>query len=360
MMAVNSAQALMSMEPATPTEPLRVPVHFLCLDSMIWDELRGDPELPLPKEGMRRHSGGDMGSWILLVYHWIRTYGNDFTIDPKISDDAVNIVGSRGFRCSYRTKPTFFLGCRADAHVQIMAKFVVYQNAQYRPNRFAANVNHWPQAGMIPRDPARGTDVKVLSYMGTQQNLDSKFQSDTFRAALKKIGVALGLRFKNKATGAHSWQDYSNTDAVLAVRGQSTYMSGIKPSTKLANAWFAGAPAFVGPEPAYLEIRESELDFIQAVSPEQVIAGLKMLEGKPELYKAMVEHGVGRTGPYTRAAITQSWATIINEAVFPEFKKWHARPFITKLPFMWASIALNPAMKALHEFRVKYGQRLLA
>jgi hypothetical protein len=358
MMAMNSAQS--QMEPTPAPRELRVPLHCVCPEDKIWDEMRGDPTFPLPEEVLRASSGGNMNSWLLLVYHWFRAVGCAATIGPEIRDNAINLVSARGFRRSYRMNPAFFLTVRADAHAQMMANFVMYQNGKFPERRDTANVIHWQQSGMIPRDPGRGNAIKVLSYMGTPQNLHHDFQSDMFRAALKDIGVELDLRFRNQVSGQHAWEDYSKTDVVLAVRGNSRYMAGIKPCTKLSNAWFAGVPAFVGPEPAYLEVWQSELDFFEAHRPEQVIAGIKRLRDEPGLYAAMVANGHSRSGPYTNEAIVDQWIDIINTKVAPEYERWHARPTFLKWPFMATGIALEPLMKALHDFRIKYGRRLIS
>jgi hypothetical protein len=47
------------------------------------------------------------------------------------------------------------------------------------------------------------------------------------------------------------WHDYSTDDLVLAVRDLTEKDALVKPASKLVNAWIAGVPALLGPEPAF-------------------------------------------------------------------------------------------------------------
>ena len=67
-----------------------------------------------------------------------------------------------------------------------------------------------------------------------------------------------------------------------------------KPASKLVNAWAAGVPAMLGPEPAYRELRSSPLDFLETPAAEAVLDAIDRLRGEPGLYAAMAENGLRR------------------------------------------------------------------
>ena len=54
-----------------------------------------------------------------------------------------------------------------------------------------------------------------------------------------------------------------------------------KPASKLVNAWHAGVPALLGPEPAYQALR-MQFDYIEIRSPEDAIREVIRLKENPE------------------------------------------------------------------------------
>lgn len=92
------------------------------------------------------------------------------------------------------------------------------------------------------------------------------------------------------------WNDFSETDLVLAVRPPSGDLHLRKPATKLCNAWLAGVPAMLGPESAYRSLRRDELDFIEVgARAEAEAAVLRMLQ-EPARYASMRERASERAG----------------------------------------------------------------
>lgn len=87
-------------------------------------------------------------------------------------------------------------------------------------------------------------------------------KTDAFQDALRQRGVRFVSRFQGE------WHDYQHVDAVLAIRDCPPVVLATKPASKLINAWKAGVPALLGPEPAYRELRTSPLDFLEAASAE--------------------------------------------------------------------------------------------
>ena len=169
-------------------------------------------------------------------------------------------------------------------------------------------VPHWPQPGLIPRDPARGDRLETIAYFGSNQYEPQFVKAGAFQDALRQRGV----RFVNRFQG--EWHDYRHVDAVLAVRDCPPVVLATKPASKLINAWKAGVPAMLGPEPAYRELRASPLDFLETASAEAVLDALDRLRQEPGLYRMMAEHGAKRAEAFDVDMLTQKWIALLEEA----------------------------------------------
>jgi hypothetical protein len=104
---------------------------------------------------------------------------------------------------------------------------------------------------------------------------------------------------------------------VVALRPPDRRLHTGKPATKLINAWRAGAPAVLGPEVAYRELRRSELDYLEAASLAEARAAVERLAGDPQLYRAMVDNGHTRARELSFAATTGRWAELLFETLPP-------------------------------------------
>ena len=80
------------------------------------------------------------------------------------------------------------------------------------PSWPAAFIPMWPESGLIPRDPARGDLLVNVAYFGLPPRLAPQLRSEKFAARLREHG------FNFRIVSRDRWNDYSDTDAVLAVR----------------------------------------------------------------------------------------------------------------------------------------------
>lgn len=103
-------------------------------------------------------------------------------------------------------------------------------------------------------------------------------------------------------------------NAVLAIRDCPPVVLATKPASKLINAWKAGVPALLGPEPAYRELRTSPLDFLEAASAEAVLDSIDRLQQESVLYRRMTEHGAKRAQAFDVNMLTQKWLSLLEEA----------------------------------------------
>ena len=194
----------------------------------------------------------------------------------------------------------------------------IVQNGKFADGERSFHIPHWPQPGIIPRDPSRGTKIQTITFKGDQGNLHPDFQSERFMQFLDTHGLELVCEGPTTSEERHEfarWHDYSESDLILAVR-KSWEEGGVrpeKPASKLINAWLAGVPALLGPEYAYRELRQSPLDYIEVGALDEAIEAIQRLRTHPDLYQAMVEHGRDRAEAFTPERITERWAEVLYE-----------------------------------------------
>jgi hypothetical protein len=115
----------------------------------------------------------------------------------------------------------------------------------------------------------------------------------------------------NDAQHQTTWNDYSRTDVIVALRKNMRDQYLRKPASKLINAWLAGVPAILGPEAAYRELRRSPLDFIEVTSADEAYLAIEKLKNDPELYAAMVKNGQQRAAEVSAQNCTTAWANLL-------------------------------------------------
>ena len=126
-------------------------------------------------------------------------------------------------------------------------------------------------------------------------------------------------------TGAVRWHDYSGDDLVMAARDLTAEDAKVKPASKLVNAWIAGVPALLGPEPAFRELRSSELDYIEILTPDDVLNAVSMPQANPKRYRAMIDNGLQRARAFTPERIRSRWIEVLHGAVAEEFERWRKK-----------------------------------
>lgn len=334
------------------------PINFVCPDDLVWPELKEGHELPLPGPTLSKRSGKLTNNWVLRPYHGLISRGENVTLSNTAVSGAINIVSLHEIGRS-RVRGDEFLVCpHGDAHPTRLANFRIRQNFLRAPTAYAANVLHFPQPGLIPRDPARGTRVERITFKG-HNNLDKDLRSERFLAELRNIGIDFETDYRSFETGEHSWHDYRNADVVLAVRNDTMYKASFKPASKLINAWMAGVPALLGPEPAFEELRKSDLDFITVKNAEDALRELQRLQRNPDLYRAMVENGLRRSKDYTEDSVLDAWIKILNGPVASLSRKWYAQPRTYRRLQVGIRRIEEQFCVRIHDLRRLYGRNLM-
>jgi hypothetical protein len=103
-------------------------------------------------------------------------------------------------------------------------------------------------------------------------------------------------------------------------------MQDQKTPHKLWNAWRAGVPAILGPEPGFRDYRQSELDYIEVNNAEEAFQALIRLRDNPNLRRAMVDNGFRRMNECSVEIIIGQWKDFINGPLQAYANDWFHGP----------------------------------
>jgi hypothetical protein len=201
----------------------------------------------------------------------------------------------------------------------------------------AGFVPHWTESALIPRDPDRGHLFENVSYFGLPPRLAPQVRTDRFDELLRRHGFNFRIMCKER------WNDYSDTDAVLAVRSFAALSYHKYPPSKLYNSWLARVPALLGKESAYQAERRSELDYVEIGSTDDILAGLERLRSDVAFRAAVIRNGIDRAAQIEPACIAQRWADFLTHVAVPAYHEWCGLPTARRRAFL--------SMRPLHYAR---------
>ena len=303
------------------------------------DALRGadpDRDLVLFQRGER--------IWVLQTYLRLARAGHPVELTGKLPEDGLVVFHVKQRRAIERqwtpASRAVLVGARADNSATAIADFEILQNRSDVAAGRKFFVPHWPQPGIVRRDPERGTAIRRVAYRGFDANLAPAFREAAFRALLERAGIDWWLDsvpFAGTATDLArvAWHDYREVDLVLAVRPPARDLHARKPATKLYNAWLGETPALLGAELAYRELRRGPLDYLEVETPEQAWSAIASLRAEPERYAAMIENGRGRVAEVGPEAALERWRELLFDtlpalAAAPRVRRWQGRPLVLK------------------------------
>ncbi|MBB5714313.1 glycosyltransferase [Sphingomonas aerophila] len=280
-----------------------------------------DDGLPADVERSLMNLRGGPDVWILGTYLRLRRKGLDVELANDFRAGALCIAHRDDVRRSVSTLwRSFIVSVRADRERTFTCDLEIVQSPASIETPNAFYILHWPQPGLRPRDPSRGTRLERLGYFGELKNLAAGYRDPHFLLELAASGVELVVR-----DDPAEWGDYSDIDMVLAVRDGTPRFLAAKPATKLFNAWLAGCPAFVGNEPAFFHHHNSDLDFIPVGSPAEVLAQLRRLRENPALFQQLIERAQLRAADVTEDRVVEQWVGFIGFVAAPLHAAWAAR-----------------------------------
>ena len=312
-----------------------------------WRDLDAWTESDIDRNAARFRSGIDV--WIVQTYLHVRDAltadGWTVALSDRFEPGAICVAHwDELHRPRWRAPLSYLIGVRADRPPMLVADKVVRQNTLVADDAGQVGIPLWPQPGIRPRRPERGNDVRRVGYFGRLAMAPAFFADAAFRHELD----ALKLEF---VPSEHDWQDYRDVDVVIAFRTAPPSLLRHKPVTKLSNAWLAGVPAIVGPEPAYLQLRQDENDMCVANDAAGVIAELTRLVREPGHYAAMRARAIERASAFDVPALRNRWLDFFRERVAPAFAQWKQSEASPVRRYAWYMEKLLMERMAAKRFR---------
>lgn len=260
-------------------------------------------------------------AWVLQTFLHLREVGFPCQITSSLPDVGIIIAQRAALPFHLKPNPKQLIVCiRADFDLHNYAHIHIVQNSENTQQvKDSFFMPHWSQPGLIPRDQNRGDKFENIAFFGVtgRGSLAPELAEVSWAKQLESMGLHWEI------VGEERWHDYSNVDAVLAVRSftdKNEYKH--KPATKLHNAWLAGVAAILGTDSAFRAERQSELDYIEVTSIDEAITALKRLQNDTQFYQAMIKNGRTRSENLTTKALTARWKQFITEIAVPAYEEW--------------------------------------
>lgn len=175
----------------------------------------------------------------------------------------------------------------------------------------------WPQIGLIPRAGCRRDRFETVSFLGFPENLHPSLAGESFTRRLQALGLKLHI------AAPSCWHDFSEVDAVLAVRNfgrETPHLT--KPALKLYNAWLAGVPAIIGHETACRTEGRPGEDYVEATDETQVCAALERLTTDLAFRRRVIAAGLARMAQRDTESLRRMWAALIRDELVPLQDRW--------------------------------------
>lgn len=281
-------------------------------------------------------------AWTLQTYLYLKIAGFPCKLVKEMPYRGI-VISHRDF-LSENFKPReeiLLVSIQAERSPHPYAQFHVVQNPiQSQNNTLKSSpffsdlekkhfIRHWPQIGLVPRNLSKTNDViSNIAYFGRKQHIHSFFKSEEWKIFLNKNN----LNFQMK-TNPESWNNYSDIDAVVAVRqfhyetakklGKYPFIS--KPATKLYNAWHAGVIPIMGYESAFFSERKTKFDYIEVFTKDELKKEILKLKHDSSYRNAILQAGKARAKEINSQSITQEWINLIENEIKPCYHEWTSK-----------------------------------
>lgn len=276
-----------------------------------------EDELPYWLEGQPRRieppgKASTAQNWILLTFSRLAKAGRPVSLCQGMPQEGVVVALTGNLPTGFRAPSGVFLvGVVADGLPHPACHFHVLQNAAHvkRLPR-SCFLPHWPQPGLISRDPARGDRFENLVFFGDPPNLAPELRDPEFAT---RIRAKFGIEFHLAENGR--WHDYSEADAVLAIRALGPGAFLRKPATKLYNAWLAGVPFLGGADSAFSSDGSPGGNYLRCTSLAEVESALTKLREDPAFRQRLVQEGRKAAEAFVPEKVFERWAAFTDQIV---------------------------------------------
>lgn len=312
-------------------EPLPYPVYFVNEYSDKWQDLLERDELPSDLESVYKRCIDGLDIWSAQVYVHLKQRGLNVHLADRPVQGQICVIPYHHLKIRRLSFRSYVVACQLDsARPEICEQRITLNETRVQ----GANdyfVPHWTHPLLQPRDRSRGNIVENLAFKGGMCNIAKPFQTPEFAQTLQSCGITFHFSPTDPDLAFVDWGDYREADVVIAVRNATENDLKVKPAVKLLNAWAAGCPAILGPEPAYQALRHSELDYIEVRTPEEAITALQRLKTDPDYYAAMVENGLERAQEFTTDRQALLWRNLLAGSITAGYEQWRQQSVWQKL-----------------------------
>ncbi len=321
------------------------PIRFF-LPNKVPADMPTSPDVYWPDYAPYMRSG--VYAWTVQTFQRLRDSGFPCEMVSQMPDDGILVAHRKSVGRDFVPPPGMLFVClRADATFHPFAHLhVVLNRLALSPWYPSVYLPHWPQVGLIPRDPVRGATFENAAFFGDPGCIAGEMKGAAWESLLRELGLQWHF------VGPDKWHDFRTVDLLVAVRGFDRHRHANKPPTKLFNAWHAGVPAILGRESAYQAERRGPLDYLEAGSFADVVDGLRRLKTDPALRAKIVANGRERAQECTPAAITTRWQEFFEGTAVPAYEKWKTAGAGKRTAFRWNGLA----KKAVEDLRSRLGR----
>lgn len=254
-------------------------------------------------------------AWALQSYLILKNQSLPVTFSRELRKGCVNLGHITSLSRLRPDPDAFVVALQADYPRLPWAQMHVVQNQLQVRDRAACWLPHWPQPGLVARDPAR-RGISTAAYVGR-----SWMQAGTPEDWTERLhGIGVEFRFLTKA-----WNDLSGIDVLIAIRSFDGRTYPTKPPTKLINAWHAGIPLIAGHDSAYAQIGSPGEDYLVATTLAQAVEAIRKLKTDEALYERIVANGKRKAEAFTRRRIADLWIEFLEKTVALRYAAWAER-----------------------------------
>ncbi|WP_081618398.1 hypothetical protein [Thioalkalivibrio sp. ALE31] len=260
-------------------------------------------------------------AWIAQTALLMRDAGLEVTIGGTLRPDSINVGLAADLRSLPRSADCFRVSVDADQLRARWSNRFVVQN-QRQAGRRAFWVPHWPQPGLLRRDPERKHFSNVV-FFGLARNLEG--DQRWWREVCRRHGMKFSIRAPSE------WNDYRDVDVAVGIRSFGNKAYDNKPPTKLINAWLAGCVFIGGADSAYQQIGVAGQDHFVASDVGELESLLAVLSHQPRVGKDAIAEGRRRlTRVGSRENTRDRWVKLLSGEIRESFERWSAGPKVAR------------------------------
>jgi len=292
---------------------MRVPETAFVLPGIASKDLERFRHLDLDNDWHKFTDGVTV--WIVQTYLILKAAGAPVSLVGNFSKKSINVAHVVTLKNLARPRGCFVLGVRADyPRIRWCKHYIVQNKTQIDSN--STWVPHWPQPGLITRDPSRASRVEKIGYFGRAVNHYTRFfrkASGWFKVKQEIQGVceALGLDLVHRDMS--SWNDYSDIDVVVGLRSFGKESYDTKPPSKLINSWISGSVFVGGNDSSFQQIGVPGKDYIICLDQKTLFHELGKLQNNTSYFEKFSDAGSQSISKFSRDSIIQSWFIALNE-----------------------------------------------